>query len=125
MYSFTVAILYNPFMDDCLYNLKENECELRMDELSVKRFSYTDDQVILAPLARELQTKVTITNDSIKETSMEINVSKSKVMVFERSKDTNELDMRTESNLGNIYIDDGKHDRDIERRANAGNIRFE
>ncbi|GBP28760.1 hypothetical protein EVAR_19802_1 [Eumeta japonica] len=43
--------LFNPFVDSCLYDLKECEYRLRMDELSVKYFLYVDDQVILAPSA--------------------------------------------------------------------------
>ncbi|GBP47352.1 hypothetical protein EVAR_38953_1 [Eumeta japonica] len=42
-------------MDSCLYDLKEYECGLRMDELSVKCLLYADDQVILAPSVCELQ----------------------------------------------------------------------
>ncbi|GBP76017.1 hypothetical protein EVAR_51881_1 [Eumeta japonica] len=43
--------LFNLFMDSCLYDLKEYECGLRMDELSAKCLQYADDQVILTPLA--------------------------------------------------------------------------
>ncbi|GBO98943.1 hypothetical protein EVAR_343_1 [Eumeta japonica] len=48
--NFTVAI--QPI--HCLYHLKEYECGLRMDELSVKFLLYADDQVILAPSTCEL-----------------------------------------------------------------------
>ncbi|GBP70995.1 Retrovirus-related Pol polyprotein from type-2 retrotransposable element R2DM; Endonuclease [Eumeta japonica] len=45
--------IFNLFLDSCLYDLKEYEyeCELRMNELSVKCLLYADDQVILAPSA--------------------------------------------------------------------------
>ncbi|GBP58341.1 hypothetical protein EVAR_40907_1 [Eumeta japonica] len=39
--------LFNLFMDSCLYDLKEYELGLKMDELSVKWLLYADDQVIL------------------------------------------------------------------------------
>ncbi|GBP60758.1 hypothetical protein EVAR_41097_1 [Eumeta japonica] len=42
-------------MDSCLYDLKEYECGLRMDELSVKCLLYADNQVILAPSMCRLQ----------------------------------------------------------------------
>ncbi|GBP82571.1 hypothetical protein EVAR_87817_1 [Eumeta japonica] len=41
--------------DSCLHDLKEYEYGLRMDKLSAKCLLYADDQVILAPLAFELQ----------------------------------------------------------------------
>ncbi|GBP79852.1 Retrovirus-related Pol polyprotein from type-2 retrotransposable element R2DM; Endonuclease [Eumeta japonica] len=43
--------LFNLFMDSCLQDLKEYECRLRMNELSLKCYLYADDQVILAPSA--------------------------------------------------------------------------
>ncbi|GBP26610.1 hypothetical protein EVAR_18247_1 [Eumeta japonica] len=43
--------LFNLFMDSCLHDLKEYECGLRMDELSVKYLLYAYDQVILGPHA--------------------------------------------------------------------------
>ncbi|GBP76168.1 hypothetical protein EVAR_49965_1 [Eumeta japonica] len=42
-------------MDNCLYYLKEYECGLRMDELSIKCLLYANDQVILVPSACILQ----------------------------------------------------------------------
>ncbi|GBP34273.1 hypothetical protein EVAR_13412_1 [Eumeta japonica] len=42
--------LFNLFIDSCLYDLKEYECGLRMDEQFVKCLLYADDQVILALL---------------------------------------------------------------------------
>ncbi|GBP82237.1 hypothetical protein EVAR_54982_1 [Eumeta japonica] len=51
--------LFSLFMDNCLYDLKEYECGLRMDERSVKSLLYTDDQVILALSACELKEVVT------------------------------------------------------------------
>ncbi|GBP20323.1 hypothetical protein EVAR_10586_1 [Eumeta japonica] len=41
--------LFHLAVDSCLYDLKEYECGLRMDELSFKCYLYADDQVILAP----------------------------------------------------------------------------
>ncbi|GBP91983.1 hypothetical protein EVAR_59377_1 [Eumeta japonica] len=36
--------LFNLLMDSCLYDLKEYECRLRMDELSVECLLYADDR---------------------------------------------------------------------------------
>ncbi|GBP51163.1 hypothetical protein EVAR_97987_1 [Eumeta japonica] len=46
--------LFNLFVDSCLYDLKEYECGLRMDELSIKCLLYANDQVNLGPSACEL-----------------------------------------------------------------------
>ncbi|GBP82830.1 hypothetical protein EVAR_56129_1 [Eumeta japonica] len=90
-----------------------------MDELSVKRLLYADDQGILAP--------------SVCGTKrcMKVNVAQTKVMVFERGESTTEYEIRIEGEkveqvkkfvyLGSLFTNDGKYARDIERRANAGN----
>ncbi|GBP91978.1 hypothetical protein EVAR_59372_1 [Eumeta japonica] len=39
-----VACLFNLLMDSCLYDLKEYECRLKMDELSVECLLYADDR---------------------------------------------------------------------------------
>ncbi|GBP53008.1 hypothetical protein EVAR_80969_1 [Eumeta japonica] len=59
--------LFNLFMDSCLIDLKEYECGLRMDKLSVKCLLYADDQVILAPSACRLQEMPNKMNDSVKK----------------------------------------------------------
>ncbi|GBP51164.1 hypothetical protein EVAR_97988_1 [Eumeta japonica] len=63
---------------------------------------------------------------------MKVNVGKTKVMVFERGDSTTECDILIEGenveqlkefvHLDSLFTDNGKHDRDIERRVNAGNI---
>ncbi|KAG7301870.1 hypothetical protein JYU34_013269 [Plutella xylostella] len=76
--------LFNLFMDSCLQRLKEEECGLSMGELVIRCLLYADDQVLFASSAEELQNMVTIMNGSLKEKGMKVNVSKTKVMVFER-----------------------------------------
>ncbi|GBP68805.1 Retrovirus-related Pol polyprotein from type-2 retrotransposable element R2DM; Endonuclease [Eumeta japonica] len=66
--------LFNLFMDSYLYDLKEYECRLRMDELSVKYLVYTDDQVMLAVSACGLQEMVNKINDSVKKKGVKVNV---------------------------------------------------
>ncbi|GBP21608.1 hypothetical protein EVAR_9793_1 [Eumeta japonica] len=80
-------------MDSCLYDLKEYECGLRMDELSVKCLLYADDQVILAPSTCGLQKMISKMNDSVKKGGMEVDVAKAKAMVFERGESTTECDI--------------------------------
>ncbi|GBP39230.1 hypothetical protein EVAR_22634_1 [Eumeta japonica] len=58
--------LFNLFMDSCVYDLKEYECELREHELSGKCLMYADGQVILAPSACDLQEMQTKMNYSVK-----------------------------------------------------------
>ncbi|GBP44425.1 hypothetical protein EVAR_39433_1 [Eumeta japonica] len=57
-------------MDSCLNDLKEYECEIRINELSVKCLLYTDDQVILAPSVCGLQEMVNKIDDYIKKKGM-------------------------------------------------------
>ncbi|GBP92796.1 hypothetical protein EVAR_67508_1 [Eumeta japonica] len=78
--------LFDLFMDSCLYNLKEYECELRMDELFVKCFMYADNKVIVAPSACGLQEMLNKMNGSVKKSGMKVHVSKTKVMAFKRGK---------------------------------------
>ncbi|GBP76949.1 hypothetical protein EVAR_45029_1 [Eumeta japonica] len=75
--------LFNLFMDSCLYlNLKQYECGLRTNDLSVKCLLYANDQVIPAPSECELEI-INKMNDSVKKRGMKVNVSKTKVAVFE------------------------------------------
>ncbi|GBP45767.1 LINE-1 retrotransposable element ORF2 protein [Eumeta japonica] len=122
--------LFNLSMDSCLYDFKECKCGLRKDELSVKCLLYAYDQVILAPLQCGLQEMVININDSVKTRGMKVNVGKTKVMVFERAESTTEYDLLIGEKivqvkefvyLGSLFTNDGKHDRNIERRVNAVN----
>ncbi|GBP41443.1 E3 ubiquitin-protein ligase rnf8 [Eumeta japonica] len=58
--------LFNLFMNSCLYDLKEYENELRIDELFIKSLLYADNQGILGYCSRNL---------------VAVNVTKTKVMV--------------------------------------------
>ncbi|GBP35813.1 hypothetical protein EVAR_27733_1 [Eumeta japonica] len=123
--------LFSLSMDNYLYDLKEYESGLRMDELSVKYLLYADDKIIFAPSACALQETVNKINDSVKNRDMKVNVVKTKVMVLERGENTTECDKLVEGEkveqvkefvyLGSLFVNDGEHDRDIERRENAGN----
>ncbi|GBP80944.1 hypothetical protein EVAR_56582_1 [Eumeta japonica] len=62
--------LFNLFMDSCLYDLREYECGLRMDELFVESLLSADDRVIRAPSACGLQEMVNKINDSLKKRGM-------------------------------------------------------
>ncbi|GBP50611.1 hypothetical protein EVAR_28801_1 [Eumeta japonica] len=69
--------------------------------------------------------------EKVLEKGYEINVGKTKVTVFERRESTTESDILIEGEkveqmkefvyLGSLFTNDGKHDRDIERRVKAGN----
>ena len=74
-------------MDSYLADLKESERGLRMNELSVKYILYTDDQVLLASSAEQLQGMVTLMNEVFKRKGMNVNVNKLKFIVFERDED--------------------------------------
>ncbi|GBP37842.1 THO complex subunit 1 [Eumeta japonica] len=71
------------FMGSCLYNLKEYECGIRMDELSVKCLLYADDQ----------------------KKGMMVNVGKTKVMVFERGEITAKCDILIKENYMSSALD--------------------
>ncbi|GBP44325.1 hypothetical protein EVAR_31218_1 [Eumeta japonica] len=100
-----------------------------MDELYVRTLLYADDRVILAPSACGLQEMVCTMNNSVKKRGMEICVGKIKVMLFERGESTTECNMIIEGEkvkqvkefvcVGSLFTNDGKHNRDIERRVNG------
>ncbi|GBP00899.1 hypothetical protein EVAR_2225_1 [Eumeta japonica] len=81
--------LKTPAVGGTVPNVVRYECELRTDELSAKCLLYADNQVILTPSACELQEMVTKMYDSVKK----VNISKTKVMVFERAESTTECDI--------------------------------
>ncbi|GBP23514.1 hypothetical protein EVAR_12794_1 [Eumeta japonica] len=70
-------------------------------------------------------------NDFVKKRGMIVNIGKTKVMVFERGESSTDCDILIEAlkveqvkefvYLGSLFTNDGKHDRDIEGRMNAGN----
>ncbi|GBP90808.1 hypothetical protein EVAR_64793_1 [Eumeta japonica] len=74
-------------MNSYLNDLKEYDCELRIDELSIKCFLYADDQAILAPSASRLL---------LRKRGMKVNINKIKVMVFEKGESTTECDILKE-----------------------------
>ncbi|GBP08509.1 hypothetical protein EVAR_77188_1 [Eumeta japonica] len=102
-----------------------------MDELTVICHLYADDQVFLAPSTRGLLVMVNKMNNSVKKRGMKVNVGKTKVMVFERGESPTECDILIEGEkveqvkecvyLSSLFTNDGKLDRNIERRVNAGN----
>ena len=124
--------LFNLFMDNCLTDLKESVFGLRMNELLIKCLLYADDQVLLASSANELQKMVTIMNVALKRKGMKVNVSKTKVMVFERDEYVTDCNIVIDGEkveevkefvyLGSKFTKDGTCESDIERRVNAGNM---
>ncbi|GBP79393.1 hypothetical protein EVAR_61818_1 [Eumeta japonica] len=63
-------------------------------------------------------------HDSIKKRSMRVNVNKNKVMVLERIENITVFNayVKVEQVKGVVHFtNDGKYDRDIERRVNSGN----
>ncbi|GBP25066.1 hypothetical protein EVAR_19546_1 [Eumeta japonica] len=83
LYSYNVAIR-DLFMCSYPHDLKEYECGLKMNELSAKCSSYADDQLVIAPSARELQAIISKIKESVKKRGMEVNDSKTNTKVFER-----------------------------------------
>ncbi|GBP58008.1 hypothetical protein EVAR_32939_1 [Eumeta japonica] len=104
---------------------------LSIDELSIKCLLYADDQVILASSAGGLQEIVNKINDTVKKRGAKVNVGETKVMVFERVESTTECNILREGEkveqvkefvyLDGLFTSDGKYDRGIERKVNAGN----
>ncbi|GBP60060.1 hypothetical protein EVAR_44270_1 [Eumeta japonica] len=70
-------------------------------------------------------------NGSVKKKGMKVNVSKTKMMVFERGESTTECNIHKEGEkveqvkefvyLGSLSTNDGKHDKDIEGKVNTEN----
>jgi hypothetical protein len=102
-----------------------------MNELRVKCLLYADDQVILSSSAEELQAMVTVMNNALMEKGMKVNVTKTKVLVFERDERMTLCEIFVNGEkveqvkefvyLGSMFTRDGKYDSDIVRRVNAGN----
>ncbi|GBP73886.1 hypothetical protein EVAR_82715_1 [Eumeta japonica] len=123
--------LFILLMDNCLYDLKENERGLRMDEQSAKCLLYADDQVFRVPSACGPQEMVNKMKDSVKKRGIKGNVGKTKVIVFEKGESMTECDIFIKGEkaeqvkefvyLGSLFKNDVKYDRDIGSRANAGN----
>jgi hypothetical protein len=55
-----------------------------MNELRVKCLLYADGQVMPSSSSEELQEMVTIMNEALMEKGMKVNLTKTKVLVFER-----------------------------------------
>ncbi|CAG5024188.1 unnamed protein product [Parnassius apollo] len=89
------------------------------------------DQVMLASSAAELQMMVTLMNKSLTVRGVKVNASKTKVMVFEREESKTICEIKIEGEmaeqvdefiyLGCVFSRDGRYDKVIERRLNAGN----
>ncbi|GBP77341.1 hypothetical protein EVAR_54713_1 [Eumeta japonica] len=77
--------LFNLFMDSCLYDLKQYECGLRMNELSaepsVKYLLYADGEVLLASSACGLLEMVNKVNGSVKKRSVKVNFGKARLAI--------------------------------------------
>ena len=67
--------------------LKERDCGVVMNGTQIKCLLYADDQVILASSALELQEMMSVMNDDFVRKGMKVNVTKTKVMVFERDEE--------------------------------------
>jgi hypothetical protein len=75
---------------------------------------------------------VTIMNEALMEKCMKVNVTKTKVLVFERDEGMTNCEIFINGEkveqvkefvyLGSLFTRDGKCDSDIERRVNAGNM---
>lgn len=75
--------LFNLFMDNCLTELLASDRGLRIGEFIIKRLWYTDDQVLFALFAKDLQEMMNIMYGSFKRNGIIVNVDKTKVMGFE------------------------------------------
>lgn len=101
------------------------------NELTIKCLLYADDQVLVASSEMELQEMVKIMHEALIAKGMKMNVSKTKVMVFEREENMTTCEIRIGDErveqvkefvyLGSKLTSDGKCDSDIERRVVAGN----
>ena len=102
-----------------------------MNELPVKSILCADDQVLLASSAEQFQDMVTVMNESFKRKEINVNVNKTKIMVFERDVDVSLCEVQINDvsveqvnefvYLGSMFTKDGTIDADVERRVNATN----
>ena len=100
---------------------------IRVGDLSVNCLLYADDAVLIASSECELHALVTTLKEQCENNSLSLNVSKIKILVFERN------DERTEYNamileqmnevvyLVSLFSRDGRYRIDAERRIVVGN----
>jgi hypothetical protein len=111
--------LFNLLIDSCLQDLKDDESGCVAGWLFVKYLLYAGDLVLLASSAVVLRA-------TIYETfCMEVNVSKTKVMVLERDEVMTDCEIMISDerlqqveefvHLGTLFKRDEKHERDIEK----------
>jgi len=114
-----------------MQELKEIGLGAKMSNLIVCCLLYADDAVLIANSMEDLQSLVSRMNEVCMKNELMMNINKSKVMVFERESTKTVCNIVVNDEyleqvdefvyLGSMFTRDGKTDRDIERRVNAGN----
>ena len=79
-------LLFSMFIESLLQSYKHMDLCVKIGNLKVNVIAFADDIVLIAKTVEELQTLVNHLGDRALRWRMKINVSKSEVMVFKRSK---------------------------------------
>ncbi len=76
-------VLFNVYIDDEWSETLQNiDIGCYINNVYLNHLIYTDDTVLIAPSATALQQLLNICQDFVKENDLELNLSKSKYMVF-------------------------------------------
>ena len=123
--------LFNIFIDHCIRPLKELNIGIEMNGLIACMLMFADDMVLLAESECDLQKQVSCVYENCKMNGLSMNVSKTKILVFERENVRTECVIKIGDEcleqvneyvyLGSLFSREGKCDLEIERRKMAGN----
>jgi hypothetical protein len=122
--------LFNLFFDFCVRGLKDINIGVELNGIKVCALMYADDLVLMAECESDLQELVSSVFENCANNGLKMNVSKTKVLVFERDEARTSCKITVENEcleqvneyvyLGSMFSRDGKCEREIERRKVAG-----
>ena len=122
--------LFNLYIDHCIRPLKDLNVGVNLDGVKVNVLMFADDLVLMAENERDLQKIVSCVYESCARNDLNMNVKKTKVMIFERESVRTECVIQVQNEeleqvneyvyLGSMFTRDGRCESDIERRKTAG-----
>lgn len=85
------SVLFNHFIYNVVTALHDGKLSgVHIGSLLVHILLYADDQVLIANNKDELQDKINILSETLKEMALQVNYSKTKVIIFQKSRKTKE-----------------------------------
>ena len=93
------AWLFDLYIDCCLQGMKQSAMRVKVGDLRVKCLLYADDAVLIASSECELQALVTTLKEGCENNSLNLNASKTKVLLFERNEENSEYKISVNSKI--------------------------